>query len=587
MRIALVSTPWPLFNRPSIQLGALKAFLRSKLPEVEVDTHHLYLKIAASLGYPIYEEISQSAWLAEPLYGALLYPLQSESIKNFWKRRASRTKHCRELGFDRICEILMRWSQKIVFSEDWSKYDLIGFSICFSQLTSSLYIIEQIHESAPNVPIVVGGSSCAADLGRTLLSCFPQISYVIQGEGELPLLDLVAGTADISHQVSDIRQVTNLDELPPPDYDDYFETLKSLGPGKSFLPKIPVELSRGCWWNRCAFCNLNLQWKGYRSKSINKILSELQCLSTKYQTLGFSFMDNLLPKKDLEGLFGRIRSMGKDLELFAEIRATTPRDVLKAMGSAGMREVQVGIEGLSSGLLRKLKKGTTAIDNMEIMKNCESPDLPSLTGNLIMEFPGSDPNDVEETLVALDFALPLRPLKAIPFWLGYGSPVWSDPRHYGVVKIFNHPNYRHVFPQGVNKNLTTMIQGYHGHVREQRRLWRPVKEKVAQWKERYIALHDRLPSEPILSYRDGGDFLIIRQRRANDYPMSHKLKGTSRRIYLFCETQRHIKEVLAQFPSFAADQIEGFFRMMVSKRLMFQEENKFLSLAVPARICPS
>ena len=583
MRIALVSTPWPLFNRPSIQLGTLKAFISNKIPEVGVDTHHLYLKIAASLGYPIYEEISQSTWLAEPLYGALLYPQHSESIANFWKRRASRTRHCRELGFGRICEILRRASQQIISSQDWSKYDLIGFSICFSQLTSALYFIAQIHESAPDVPIVVGGSSCAGDLGGTLLS-FPQISYVIQGEGELPLLDLVEDTAEVSHRMSDVRQVTDLDELPPPDYDDYFKTLEALGPGKGFLPRIPVEMSRGCWWNRCAFCNLNLQWRGYRSKSKDKILSELKYLSKKYQVLGFSFMDNLLPQKDLKVLFDHISSMDKDLELFAEIRAATPRGVLSSMGKAGMREVQVGIEALSTALLKKINKGTTAMDNVEIMKHCERPGFPRLTGNLIMEFPGSDSVDVQETLTALDFVFPFRPLKAIPFWLGYGSPVWTNPRHYGLVKVFNHPNYRHVFPQSVLKNLITMIQGYHGQVREQRRLWRPVKRKVNEWAKRYRELHEGTNPEPILSYRDGGEFLIIRERRTSDYSMTHKLKGTSRRIYLFCETQRHIEEILARFPSFAADQIEGFLRMMVDNRLMFQEEKRFLSLAVPANM---
>ena len=50
-RIALVSTPWPLYNRPSIQLGTLKAYLRSIYPEMKVEAHHAYLIIAESIGY--------------------------------------------------------------------------------------------------------------------------------------------------------------------------------------------------------------------------------------------------------------------------------------------------------------------------------------------------------------------------------------------------------------------------------------------------------------------------------------------------------------------------------------------------------
>ena len=458
----------------------------------------------------------------------------------------------------------------------------INWVFCLlSQLTSSLYFITQISKLAPHVPIVIGGSSCSGELGRSLFGSFPQIRYVIQGEGELPLLNLVKNLDQQDPGLVPMAQITNLDDLPVPDFDDYFQALGRLGSDKRFLPKIPVEMSRGCWWNRCAFCNLNLQWKGYRSKSRQRMIMELKALSDKYQLLGFSFMDNLLPQKDMESFFERVSTLNKDFELFAEIRATTPRSTLEAMGKAGMREVQVGVEALSSGLLRKINKGTTVMDNVEIMKNCERPGFPSLTGNLIMEFPFSDEKDVSETLVALDFVLPFRPLKAIPFWLGYGSPVWEDRLHYGIRRVFNHPNYRHIFPQHVMRSLRTMIQGYHGQLREQRRLWRPVKEKVAQWTKRYLTLQEGTSNEPILSYRDGGDFLIIRERRPSTYPMVHKLKGTSRKIYLFCETQRNVKEIIARFPSFSASEIETFLRMMVRKRLMFNEGDKFLSLAIP------
>jgi len=57
----------------------------------------------------------------------------------------------------------------------------------------------------------------------------------------------------------------------------------------------------------------------------------------------------------------------KDLRLFSELRATTSWAELKVMGKAGMQEVQIGIEALSTPLLKKLHKGTSAIQNLEIM----------------------------------------------------------------------------------------------------------------------------------------------------------------------------------------------------------------------------
>ena len=88
-RIALVSTPWPLYNCPSIQLGTLKAYLRSIFPDLQVDTQHVYLKLAEAIGYQQYHEISKRTWLAETVYAALLYPERFQQIEKLFKMRFS------------------------------------------------------------------------------------------------------------------------------------------------------------------------------------------------------------------------------------------------------------------------------------------------------------------------------------------------------------------------------------------------------------------------------------------------------------------------------------------------------------------
>ncbi len=607
-KIALISTPWPLFNRPSIQLGALKAFVKEKLPHIQVDSHHVYLSIAAALGYDLYAKISESTWLAEPLYATLLYPDRADTIERFWQKRYRRLGLVEKPSCQELCSKIKKLSSRVIDKEKWENYFLVGFSICFGQLTSSLWFIKEIRQRIAGIKIVVGGPACAGDMGKSLLRSFPEIDFVIQGEGELPLVHLVKSFEDSQGHAPEaairglisrhfhtgpetVSQVPNLDELPIPEYDDYFKHLKSFAPENTFLPKIPMEISRGCWWRKkvgpkgrgCAFCNLNLQWHGYRAKSHNRAIKELEELIKKYQILSISFMDNLLPAKGLEQLFNRIQGVGKDLHLFSELRATTPSGILAAMGGAGMCEVQVGIESLSSMLLRKLNKGTTAIDNMEIMKNCEAPGCPNLTGNLILGFPSSDEQDVAETLACLEFTFPFRPLKGIPFWLGYGSGVFEMPDAYGIKRLRNHPYYAHFFPPEVLRGLRLMVQGYQGGIRYQNRIWKPVKEKLKEWRNTYMELHRVPGAGPILSYQDGRDFMIIRQRHIDDYDMTHRLHGTSRRIYLFCQTQRSMPQILSRFPGFGEEKVGPFLNMMVDKHLMFNEGEKYLSLAVPAR----
>ena len=593
-KVALISTPWPLFNRPSVQLGSLKAFLKSRIPKLDIDNHHIYLSIAVKLGYDVYRKISESSWLSESLYGALVYPERKDLIKRFWNRYARRIFGKKKKDFEEIYEVLKKESDSILDNIDWNNYFLVGFSICFSQLTSSIYFIKKIKERSPKTKIVIGGCCCAGDLGKSLLDTYDEIDFVIQGEGELPLYHLVSsilsdnitpfpGIISKNFNSNGILQIERLDELPIPDYSDYFEQIRKLPKEKVFQPRLPMEISRGCWWGRCAFCNLNLQWKGYRAKSEKRVLEELKFLVEKYQTLSISFMDNLLPPSRLKELFSQICSLGKDLRLFAEIRANTPLDVLIMMKKAGMDEVQVGIEALSTKLLKKMNKGATAIQNIEIMKNCEAEGTPKLVGNLILQFPGSDEEDVKETLRNLEFVFPFRPLKGIPFWLGYGSYIWKNPSQFKINKVKNHIYYSRIFPPNILNKLTLMIQTYYGDVKRQIRMWRPLKKKLKEWENFYKDMHNIPKDEPILSYQDGGDFLIIRQRGYNNQNMIHKLKGLSRKIFLYCQKNRSISEILNYFSGLDELKLLPFLRMMAEKRLMFFEGDRYLSLAVPSK----
>jgi ribosomal peptide maturation radical SAM protein 1 len=606
--VALLSTPWPLFNRPSIQLGTLKAFLHREVRGVDVHARHIFLSIAEGLGYDVYRHVSERTWLSESIYAALLYPERRKIISEWWRRRSDLPSG---LGFDDICLLVRRTSEGILDSADWAVYRLVGFSICFGQLTSALYFARNIRKKAPLAKIVFGGAACSGDMGWSLLKSFSEIDFVISGEGEKPLAHLVRSVfkPDASGKPAPLpglfcrgeegritsgnfNQIPDLDALPLPDYDDYFLRLKSLAPQSRFFPKIPMEISRGCWWQKasstrtyrgCAFCNLNLQWEGYRAKSQERVISEVKTLTEKYQVLSVSFVDSILPPKNIKALFQGIARLGKDLRLFAEIRATTSLEELKAMGYAGMTEVQVGIEALSTSLLKKLNKGTTVIENLEIMKNCEASSLPTLEANLIIQFPGSDEKDVEETLANLEFARPFRPLKAIPFWLGYGSPVWEDPARFGIKKIHNHSLYSRFFPPKVVQGLILMFQDARGGRKVQEQLWRPVERAVKAWNKAYASLHSGAKSKPILSHLDGGDILMIFERRYGAEDMTHRLTGASREIYLFCEQHRSTGEIVGRFAGLGEKKVLPFLNMMVGKKLMFREGERYLSLAVPMR----
>jgi ribosomal peptide maturation radical SAM protein 1 len=605
-RVLLVSAPWPLFNRPSLPLGALKAYLSKALPQIQTDACHLFLQMAHALGYDCYQGISRRAWRAEAVFSALLYPDHAHLAESLYTSTLNRRDNAPGDFQQLVCQVktvMNDWLQRI----NWSALELVGFTISFCQVTASLYLISQIKAVCPSLPTVVGGSSFSGERTADLLKAFPYIDYLVAGEGERPLVSLLRYLASHGARSTGtlpdgvlapaakpgekfrFSQLSRLESLPVPDYDDYFDLLAGFSPRHRFFPILPVEASRGCWWQRrdadnqfngCAFCNLNLQWRGYRTKRPDQIILEVDHLVGRHQVLALAFADNAFPINHAASIFDGIRKMGRDLSIFAELRANTPPALLLKMKQAGMDTVQVGIEALSSRLLAKMNKGFRVIDNLSLMKHCEAMGIINAS-NLMLHFPDSDEADVDETLHTMKFARWYRPLKTVSFWLGLESPVYRFARRFHIRAVFNHPNLKKLFPEPVAKRFRFMIQDYRGNRKRQQKLWRSVERETRQWQKDYDIMRRQTAGKPLLRFRDGGRFIIIDQHLPNQPTAKHRLTGISAEIYRYCHIPRTLEQVAGCFDAHSPQQIRAFFKSMVKKRLMFQEKDCFLSLAVP------
>ena len=606
-RILLVSAPWPLFNRPSLPLGALKAYLSATLPHFQVDACHLFLQVAHALGYDLYQRVSQRVWRAEAVFSALLYPDHAQRAESLYIRTLKRGDNA-PADFQQLVHQVKTVTDDWLRRIDWPTLGLAGFTISFCQVTASLYLISRIKAICPSLPVVVGGSSFSGERSVGLLKVFPQIDYLVVGEGERPLAELLRRLMRIPRsgflaelprgiispdgkpcEKNRFSQLSRLERLPVPDYDDYFNLLAGFSPRQRFFPTLPIEASRGCWWHRqdaagqfrgCAFCNLNLQWQGYRTKPPNQVIREVDHLVRRHEVLSLAFTDNAFPVNHVASIFDGIQAMGRDLSIFTELRANTPPALLRKMKQAGVDTVQVGIEALSSQLLTKMNKGVRTIDNLSLMKHCEALGILNAS-NLILHFPDSDDTDVNETLHALAFARWYRPLKTVSFWLGLESPVYRFARRFHIRAVFNHPNLKKLFPEPVAAGFRFMIQGYRGDRKRQQKLWRSVELEAGQWHKDYEIMQRQTRGKPALAFRDGSRFLIIDQHLPAAPAARHRLTGISAEIYRYCQTPRTLEQVAGTFASHNREQIRTFLKSMVQKQLMFVEKDCCLSLAVP------
>jgi hypothetical protein len=126
--------------------------------------------------------------------------------------------------------------------------------------------------------------------------------------------------------------------------------------------------------------------------------------------------------------------------------------------------------------------------------------------------------------------------------------------------------------------MTMICNSYRGDGVQQRKLWQPVRKKIRAWHNFHRERKNKA-THP-LHYREGNTFLIISQEQTNGSTILHRLRGLSRKIYLFCATPRGVPEILAAFPTIAAPALEKFISDMSCKRLMFRENDRILSLAI-------
>lgn len=579
--------PWSIFNRPSVQTGALKAYLEQD-KEIIVDNFHPYLGVAKAISTETYLYLCQNSWAGEALYASILFPERKVKAQNIFEKCCADNKKIVR-NFDSLRSTLQKHLDKWVDGIEFSTYPLIGFTVCFSQLFSSLTASYKIKEKSPDSAIVFGGSSCVGEIGASLHDQFPQIDYVVDGEGERPLkalCDFFLKKRDtLPLQIRSRVQTTpvpsgnieDLNTLPTPNYTSYFKELSHQFPEQPFIPTIPLEFSRGCWWSKCSFCNLNLQWCGYRWKNSDKMIAEVKTLLKKHQCLDFTFCDNALPARETDSFFDKTFRSGEDFRFFAEIRAIRNPQKLSSYRNGGLTSVQVGIESVSNTLLEKMVKGTTVIENLAVMKHCLECGI-LLEGNLIVEFPGTTETEIAETLANLDFILPFNPLSPASFFLGFGSPMQRNPQQFGISAITHHPYNGQLFPENMFQDMEMLIKDFRGDKTKQKTLWKPVIEKMHRWKNFHMSRNNKTNAP--LSYRDGGTFIIVRQERLHGKPLLHRLQGTSRQLYLYCGTIRSLAEIQQQFPTLAEKTLLNFFDDLCNKNLLFCENNTFLALAV-------
>ncbi len=300
------------------------------------------------------------------------------------------------------------------------------------------------------------------------------IDYVVKGEGDLTVVELVQHLCDHPHQppvdVSGLAfrldnqihhtptraLIDNLDSLPLPAYDllplDLYGRARQLfSPGGT-----TVYHSRGCahscsfcvWWTQMARRSVD-EVSGketlrpcWRTKSVDRMVEEVDLLAHRYDKKGLVFVDdcwNLDPQWS-RNFANAMKEAHLSVNWFAFMRADyLLRDhqngVLAELVDAGLAHVSIGAERVEDKELNSFRKKDYSAEKTRTAFAVLKKDHPHVfrQATFIVGVPDETPESMNRQL---DFARELdldypgfHPLTPVP-----GTPLWDEAIADGVIE---------------------------------------------------------------------------------------------------------------------------------------------------------
>ena len=616
--IALVYMPWGSVARGSIAIGILKEC--AKQIGVKSDVHYLNIKFAEKIGIELYESISEaSAFFPEWFFSTVLFgPHGLGVLKNSWEDLVSTelgskmTERLKELtnGSEELClkivnDYVPQYIDECLAGVDWSQYRVIGFSATFAQTLASLLLAKQIKDRHPDVKIVLGGANVDSEMGFEVIKAFDWVDYVVHGEAERSFPQLlkniynddysqkIAGVSvrrgnEIVPGFADAQLLHNLNESPMPDYSDFIKEVKRANIDKKLRIKLSFESSRGCWWGakaHCTFCGLNGQNMAFRKKEPDRVFDEVVKLAGEYRCLQLNATDNILDMGYFKQLLPRLVEADLDLSLFYEVKANLTREQVRKLAASGITQIQPGIESFDTELLRMMRKGVTAIQNIQLLKWCYEDGIDPYW-NILYGFPGERAEQYKDLPRLLRLLSHLRPPSGLsPVIFERFSPYHFDKDKFKLT-LTPFPLYPMLYPAPVDYDkVAYYFHGtWEGQTVDPQKYMEPSLEVHQEWLARWEE------GRTVFYYEKGPGFLTLydnrplvkggglRFRRQN-------LNEKQARVYLFCDEKRSFKAIEQMLNEGSESPVpQEKLRLMldqfVEHGLMFAENDSYLSLAV-------
>lgn len=527
MRALLIVPPFGGIDRPAIGVHTLQAVGRANRHSVDVlYTNLAFAHFIGEISYLTITEWPALDLLGERImglsFGSLLPPKMLAALnKKIESQSEDRACEWKSLSLNSIREVTEAWLSEVTSWIQHNDYDVVGFSTTFEQTNGVRVLARLCQAIQPEAKLIVGGANCEAQMAAAIRGLIPEIEVVFSGESETAFASFLNNPDFFRHHTI-IGSPPNhdLNSIPAPDYSEYFAQLDRFLPDslvrKFGICQLPYESSRGCWWGQkhhCTFCGLNGSGMGYREKTATKVKTEIEKLASSTGVPKICMTDNIMPFSYFKSLVPALGDSLVSLDIFYEQKANLSLDKVIALKRGGISRIQPGIEALSDYLLTLMKKGTSAHQNIALLRYGRSVGV-DLAWNLLSGFPDEKVEWYEETLSLIPMISHLQPPTGLgTLSIDRFSPYFENAAEYGITNLRPHSSYSDAFPHfdGLDQLAYHFVGDSSGLTVTNCDTLRRLKLAVDAWRSEWNSLQRTLP---ILEVVDLGsdNYLLIDTR---------------------------------------------------------------------------
>jgi len=349
------------------------------------------------------------------------------------------------------------------------KPDIVGITIPFpGTLYAAFRIAAQVRRHRPYARIVMGGGYVNTEL-RELSDprVFAFVDDICFDEGFAPWLGVLGNAPqvrtlrrdDVAQGKPPMLTKSNYVVSPSPtpcyaglDFSRYVNMLETANPmhrlwsdGKWL--KLPV--ANGCYWRKCAFCDIGLDYIGrYAPPDVDALVNTLVAMKRTTGLSGFHFTDEALAPALLRKLSETLLARNVRIRWWGNVRfekAFTPA-LAQLMAKAGCIAVTGGLECANDRLLALMNKGITLAGARDACKAFSRAGI-LVHAYLMYGFPMQTEKDVFSALEYVRECFAEGYVQSA-FWhrfaLTVHSPIAKNPDAFGI-RLLPRPNVRRRF----------------------------------------------------------------------------------------------------------------------------------------------